>query len=206
MIALYIVGGLLAFIALVLSSPVTVRFFFRDTPELILRVWGYPIRLLPRATEQELQKKQKKQTQKTDKPSLLSELQMSLKEDGIGTILQYMGDLADILKRTTGKLLRAVTVKNFQLHMRISGEDAAAVATNYGKVCAALYPLLGVLTSGIRFKKHDVELHPDFLQEGNAVLLDVAARVSLWKLMGAAITVGISLLHLYTTVDIKKGR
>lgn len=206
MIALYIIGGLLAFIALLLSSPVSVRFFYRETPELILRVWGYPIRLLPRppeqsALEEKPAQKSKKQTEKTDKPSFLSELHTSLKEDGIGTVLQLMGELAGVLKRTVGKLLRAVTVKNFQLHMRISGKDAAAAATNYGKVCAAFYPLFGALTAGIRVKKHDVDLRPDFVEEGNAVLLDVTARISLWKLTGAALTAGFSLLCLYMKID-----
>lgn len=217
MIALYIIGGLLALIALVLSSPISVRFFFyREAPELVVRVWGVPKRVLPRPpkkhSEKKPIKKAKKQKKKTkdEKPSVFKELIDTLKEDGVGSILRMMGELSVILKQAVGGLFRSVTVTNLQLQMRVSGKDAAAAATNYGKVCAAFYPLYGVFRSGVRVKKQDVDIRPDFLEEGNAVLIDVTARISLWKLTGAALKVGWSLLRLYIqketneTVDIKE--
>lgn len=205
MIALYIIGGLLALIALLLSSPVSVRFFYRDTPTLILRVWGYPIKVLPRPPAGEAPAKAtpdiQKDTKQKEKSSFLDELQASFKEDGVGAILHWMGELAEILKRALGRLLRAVTLKELRLEMRISGEDAAAAATNYGKVCAVFYPLLGAVSTGIRIKKHDIDLRPDFMEEGSAVFLDITARISLWRLAGAALAAGFSLLCIYLKMD-----
>lgn len=204
MIALYIIGGLLVLIALLLSSPVSVRFYYRDTPELILRVWGCPFRLLPRPPEETHPEKTSISSDpkpKEQKPSLLDELQASFREDGVGAVLRWMEQLAGILKRAVGRLLKAVTVKNLCLQMRISGEDAAAAATNYGKVCAVFYPLLGAVSAGIRVNKRAVDLRPDFMLEGAAVLVDVTVGVSLWRLAGAAVAAGFSLLRIYMKMD-----
>lgn len=207
MIALYIIGGLLALIALLLSSPISVHFFCRETPELVLRIWGLPVRMLPRPSVEEAvvstseKAEQKTEKQKKDKPSFLLKLQESLKEDGIGTILQLLGELAGVLKRTIGRLLRAITVKEFRLQMRISGDDAASTAINYGRVCAAFYPLFGAVCAGMRVRHHDVDLRPDFAEEGSAVLVDITACVSLWRLTGAVIAAGWSLLWTYVKLD-----
>ncbi len=48
-----------------------------------------------------------------------------------------------------------------------SGEDAADSATDYGLVCAAVYPLIGYITANVNAKKHaeDVQIGCDF--DGN---------------------------------------
>lgn len=205
MIALYIIGGLIALIVLLLFSPVSVRFVFsQDEPQLVLRVWGVPRRLLPRAEKKEkapvkaVRKPSKGGLKKKkEKTSLLAELQASFKEDGVSAIVKLMGELAGILKRTVGKLLRAITVKKFHLHMRISGEDVSAAAQNYGRVCAVFYPLLGALNGAMKFERQDVNLHADFFEQGTAVSVEVVARISLWKAMGAALGAVFSLLKMY---------
>ena len=205
MIALYIIGGLIALIVLLLSSPISLRFVFsQNEPQLVLRVWGVPTQLLPCAEKKEkapartVRKPPKRGLKKKkEKPSLLAELQTSLKEDGVSAIVKLMGELAGILKRTVGRLLRAITVKKFHLHMRISGEDVSAAAQNYGRVCAAFYPLFGALNGVMKFKKQDVNLYADFFEQGTAVSVEVVARVSLWKVMGAALSTAFSLLKMY---------
>lgn len=211
MIALYCIGGLLALIVLVLSSPVTVHFVLeKRNVQLVMRVWGIPTTLLPRpeketdvegATSSNEEKRKKR-----EKKFRLSDLQTSLKEDGIGAMLRMIKDVIRIGKSSFGKALRAVTIKRLVLQMRISGADAAAAAQNYGKVCAAFYPLFSAVSSMVRIQKQEVDLRADFLEEGTAVYADIAARISLWRLVGAALTTGVSLLRLYMDGNRKDGK
>lgn len=185
MTALYIVGGLLLLVVLLLSSPVSLHFHYSEQPLCTLRVWGAPIRLLPHTEKQTPSKKEGAKPQEKKPSALLTELTASFKQDGVAATLHWLGELARLLTDTVGRVLQSVTVTRFQLEMRISGEDASAAAIRFGEVCAVLYPLLSVISCHLRIKKRQVELRPDFEGLGTAVLLDIRCKISLWRVCGA---------------------
>ncbi len=201
MVALYCIGGLLLLLVLVLSSPLSVRCFYRETLQVTLRVWGFPVQFLPRPkTQQTTGKAASAKTAK--KPSLLTQLRESFEQDGVAATLQWLSQLAGLLSKTVGKLLDAVLVKTLRLEVRISGEDASAVAVHYGEFCAAFYPLYALVSTRLDIRKQHIDLRPDFAQEGAAVLLDVTARISLWRLLYAALYCGFSFLRMTSKIDI----
>lgn len=205
MLALYIALGLIALVCLILSSPVSVRFQYQEEPSLVVKVWGQPFTVLPRPEKSESDKQTASATQK-EKPKnrLLTELETTFREDGIGAVLHWVKVLAGMIGRTVGRLLKAVTVKRLKLHMRVPGEEAADIATNYGKVCSAFFPLYGMLCTVVKVKKQDVCIDPDFLQQGGGVLVDLYCRISLWRVTAALIAVLWEILCLYITSDTKK--
>ncbi len=201
MVALYCIGGLLLFLVLLLSSPLSVRCFYRETLQVTLRVWGIPVRLLPRPqVQQRTNKTASEETVK--KPSLLTQLRDTFEQDGVAATLQWLSQLAGLLSKTVGKLLDAVLVKTLQLEMRVSGEDASAVALHYGEFCAAFYPMYALVSTRLDIRKQHIDLRPDFAQEGAAVLLDITARISLWRLLYAALFCGFSLLRMNFKTDV----
>ena len=211
MIALYCIGGLLALIVLLLSSPVAMHFVLEEQKmRLVLRVWGIPTTLLPppekKADDGNEKSPNGKKGKKQDNPSWFSELQSSIQEDGVGSVIQLIKDVIQVGKSSFGKILRAVTVKHLVLQMRISGADAAASAQNYGKVCAVFYPLFGAMSGLVDIRNQDVDLRADFLEEGTAIYANIIARISLWRLVGAAFTMEISLLRLYMDGNRKDGK
>ena len=190
MVALWIILGVLAFVSLVLSSPVSLSFHAETGTalQLYLRLWGVPVRLLPRpeSPEETVMKSVKSETGKK-KFSLLRELKTTFEEDGVAATVRWLGELTGMAKRATGRLLRAMTVKQLIIALKVSGEDAFATAMHHGETCAVLYPAVAGLTAVIKTKKTDVTVTPDFLSEGTAYVVDVTACVSLWRLAGAAI-------------------
>lgn len=205
MLVLYIIGGLIALVCLILGSPVSVRFYYQEAPSLVVKVWGQPFTVLPRPEKTESDKKTGSASQ-ADKPRnrLLTELETTFREDGVGAVLHWVKVLAGMLGRAVGRLLKAITVRNLKLHMRIPGDEAADIATNYGKVCSVFFPLYGTLCTVIKVKKQDVCIDPDFLQQGGGVLVDVDCRVSLWRVAGALLAILWEFLCLYITSDTKK--
>lgn len=73
-------------------------------------------------------------------------------------------DYIEILKRIFRRVLAKITVENFTAEIRIGG-DAYETAMAYGKINAAIYPLLGALYNAGTLKKAKVEIRPDFLTE-----------------------------------------
>ena len=201
MVALYILLGLVALICLLLCSPVSLHFYYREDPRLVLRVWGIPFHLLPSPQKEAAPATDTPPAPKTEKPSLLKELETTYRQDGLSATLQWVKRLAAVFSRAVGRLLRAVTVKNLRLEMRISGEDAAASAVHYGEVCTVLFPMLAVITGNLRVKRQTVDVRPDFSEQGTAVLIDCRLGISLWRLAGAAIGLGFGMLRLSLSAE-----
>ncbi len=200
MVALYCIAGLLLLLALLLSTPLSVRCFYREMLQVTLRIWGIPVQLLPRPNvESTTEKAASGKTEK--KPSFLTQLRESFEQDGVGATLQWLSQLAGLLSKTAGKLLDAVLIKSLQLEMRIGGEDASAVALHYGEFCAVFYPLYALISTRLNIRKQHIDLRPDFAQEGAAVLLDITARISLWRLLLAALFCGFSFLRMNLKTD-----
>lgn len=185
--ALYIIGGILLFLALLLSSPVSLRFYYHKTPLCVLRVWGVPIRLLPRETKKTTTKTVTAKAEK--KPSaVLSRLQDAFKQDGLTATLGFLGEAAKLVTTSAGKVLRGINIRLMRIELLIGGEDAAAAAIHFGEVCAVLYPLLSVIGCHLRIQKRDVQVRPDFDGQGTAALLDIRCGISLWRVCGTLLS------------------
>ena len=193
--AVYSLLALLALVLAVLFIPVFGRVTYDGELTARIRVWGIPITLSPRPEKAPKRRKKKakkvtKRPQKADKPSKWEELKALLKEDGVGSTLGFLKDVAGLVGRTANKALRAITVKSLRLHLLIGSEDAATTAQRYGQVCGILYPTLALVEQKVRVRRRQVRVEPNFLLEKSAVRFDVRFRISVWRLLGA----GVSLL------------
>lgn len=189
MTAVYIIGGILLFLALVLSSPVSLRLYYRETPLCVLRVWGVPVQLIPRKPSKKRTTAVTDTKAATKKPSaVLTRLQDAFKQDGVTATLGFLGETAKLLTTSAGKLLCGINIRLMRIELRIGGEDAAAAAMHFGEVCAVLYPLLSVIGCHLRIHKREVEVRPDFEGQGTAALLDIRCRISLWRVCGTLLS------------------
>lgn len=195
---MWAVYGLLALLGLMvllvlalLFIPVTGRMAYDGEFTARIRVLGIPIRLAPRPEQQPKKPKKKSKKAKRTKRSTrskLREIQSLLKEDGVGSTLRFLKDVAGLAGRTIGKALGAVTVKQLQLRLVIATEDAATTALRYGQVCSVLYPALAAIEHKVRMQHRQVQVEPNFLLEQSVVRFDLRFRVSVWRLLGAGIT------------------
>ena len=74
----------------------------------------------------------------------------------IGATLRELGAVLRTLLGRVFWLLHRGTFRRFSLHIAVGAEDPADAALDYGMVCAALYPVLGLLQLAIRFRRPDI--------------------------------------------------
>ena len=194
MIALYIVGGLLLLILLILIVPVRLRVTYRG--EILvarLRIlFIIPYTLFDGSKPEKKKKKPsgEKKKEKKEKKSASHVWQKradALKAKGASGIIDWLRDVARWALGSTKRLLRAITVRRFDMRMRVVGDDAADTALACGRWCAVIYPLLGTLMCAIRTRRERVRIEPDFLGKETAIALDARISVSPWRAAWAAL-------------------
>lgn len=176
MLALKIVLGILLFLLLLLLLPLRVHAAFDG--ELRMRV-GYGPVLITVYPAKENKKKPAKSSKKSrkkaagrkrDDPGKLSQI---LKEDGVTAVVGYLKNIAAIVAESARRVAHIAVIDQLRLDIRVVGEDAAQTATDYGKVCAVVYPALSLIESAFRVKKNDIRIAPDFLMVKGSVRFDI---------------------------------
>ena len=208
MIALYILGGLLLLLLIVLLVPVRLRVTYDQalTARLVF-LFLIPYTLVdetkPEKPKQEKAKSSdqspKEQKEKTEKKTishLFKKRAEELKARGASGLLDWLRDLARLALGATRRLLRAITVRRLDMDLRIVGDDAADTAVCCGRWCAALYPLIGTLMCAVRTRRSDVRIEPDFLGEETALRFDVRLSVSPWRVLWAGLWALVGFLRL----------
>ena len=184
---MWVVYSLLALLGLVLLAllvPIYGRAVYDG--ELRVKIWvlGIPVTLLPSSPSDKPKKPAKKQPKK---PSKLEELKELLRQDDIGGTLQFLRELASLVGKTAGRLLRAVTVDKLGLSLCIATGDPADTARLYGEVCGVLYPSLAAVERVVRVRRRALRVEPNFLLEQGGARFDVRLHLSVLRLAGAAI-------------------
>ena len=194
MIALYILGGLLLLILLILILPVRLRVTYDQTLKANLRIlFVIPYTLYDESKpekptkEQAASDKPKEEKKKKKTAGLFKERAAELKARGAAGLLDWLRDVARFALGATRRVLRAVKVRRFDLTMRVVGEDAADTALTCGRWCAAVYPLLGTLMCAIRTRRSNIKIEPDFLGVETTYTADVRVSVSPWRALWAAL-------------------
>lgn len=197
MTALWIILGIFAFFALLLALPL--RIFLRYSPEDGLQ-YRVKYAFIPLADSQapEKQKPEKApETQKQKRSSgaavrtLLSFLGLedvssaanvrhAIGEKGLVETLRGVTAAVGALLRRTGRLLRKGVFKKFDLSIVCGDDDPADAAARYGTLCAAVYPLLTMLDSAMKFRRRRVDIRCDFSQEGTQVSFDGQLNYRPW--------------------------
>lgn len=177
MVALYIIGGIIAFFVLVLSIRVTVsgdytEDFFLSVSWLFLKFKVFPMK-----------KKDKPKKEKKPKPEKQEEAPENVKEDaekkdnifvtfyknkGFEGVIELVNNTAYSLGRMFNSFRKHIVLRELFLNMTVSKpQDAAATAIEYGKVCQKVFPALSYICSVIPVKKYDVIVEPDYLGSKN---------------------------------------
>ena len=179
MIALYIFLGLIALITALLSVPVVLRAEYADSVTLRLRWLFFTLLRVPAPEDKKPKKKKKKKKKekpkKEDKPEEKKEkkpkedkesnaLQRFYEYKGISGFIDLLQRTVEELKKLRHGLWRCFRIRELRLHMVVKDGDPQELVEKYGKMCAAVYPALGWLSSHLRSKPGKVRatITPDF--------------------------------------------
>ncbi len=180
MTGLYIFLGIAAFFCLLLVSPVHMRIRYQGALQITVRYLFLRFDLTKEKLDRGGRKKKLSETRKTREKKenkFLADAKDILHEKGLLEFVSYVIEIVKLVLTNSKKILARTQVKKFILRIRFSGEDAAAIATEYGILCALIYPALSGVSQLVRLKKYEVELEPDFDGGPVEMMLDTAAAL-----------------------------
>ncbi|MDR2525871.1 MAG: hypothetical protein LBC83_06810 [Oscillospiraceae bacterium] len=174
MIGLLIFLGVVLFLWLLLRVPLVVTADYDDVFTAQVRWLSFSIARFPAAP-----KKPKKEKKKKDKPAEAAKEEASkagksaepgvfarfYKYQGIPGFLELLTELKRALGSFGRSFGRAIWLRRFDLQIVVTGGEPADLAQKYGKLCAALFPLLGDLGARVRHSpcfRRRVDIHPEF--------------------------------------------
>ena len=182
MIALWIILGIFALIALLLSLKL--RVFLVYLPDGRLDIYVKYLFFTFRASEEP----NEELTQMVFSVLGLRDIgsvanaKHAINSKGVSTTLnELLGVLKTLLSRVWWLLKRGV-FKQFNLRIVVG-------AYGYGLVCSAVYPLVGLLDGAFRFRRRSIDVRCDFDAETTSVDFLAQFNIRLWPILRALIYV-----------------
>jgi hypothetical protein len=171
MVGWMIALGIIALGLGLLSVPLVVRAHYGEGFTANARWLFFRIPLVPQPEKKSgKKKKEKPRSEKKEKSNEQEKKEAGVfarfyKYQGVTGYIDLLRRAVAFLKQFGGGFNRCVKLYEFALHMVIVGEDPAALSEQYGKLCAALFPSLGWLSSHLRHRRsfcRRIDVHPDF--------------------------------------------
>ncbi len=194
--SIYALLGLLALLFLLLLIPVHLKAGFDGKLWVRARYAFLSFALYPRPTGRKSRRKKKKRRKvkkEAEKAAAsggkreLSQLELLLREEGPLGAARMLMETAKLAGTAAKRALAAITVDRLVLTIVVAAEDAAETATDYGKVCAGVYPALAVLETVMRVRRTDIAVAPDFLRETGEVRGELRLHIFPLRLVWAGI-------------------
>lgn len=114
-------------------------------------------------------------------------LQSSAESKGLSsTVSQTLRIVSDLLKEVVN-LLKYCYAKKFYIKVVCAEEDAADTAISYGKCCAVVYPVAGLLSSIMKIRKRSqkIDISCDYTGGKDEFCLDFLISVRLYRVLAA---------------------
>lgn len=209
MIALYIVLGVLAFIALIvglLNVPLVIRASFSDSDNKVRLsvsyLWFKYVLLPDEESNKYLKEEKMLKKGKELKYDDDATLEGILEKKGIGGFLEVLKLSFENTWNLLKSFIQVATIKSFNVKINIVGEDAADTAIIYGYANSVIYPIVGAVVSNARdVKKYDVNLNADFSEGADSSIdADILATIKLTKAVMVIAEHGVEAENLLITL------
>lgn len=172
-IALWILLGLCATVAILIFIPVGIRLRYGNE-ELKMWIAFGPVRLLV-YPKRKTEPKEQKETKITVRTVFREPIRANRKYDSLlGDFLAELKTVLDLFWALRPKL----RIKRLVLKLVLGGSDPCSLAMEYGGAWAAVGTLFPVLDGGFTVKKHDISIDCDF-SEGSRTALDAELYITI---------------------------
>lgn len=163
MTALYIIGGIILLIALLLILPIAARIDFKDDFFVKIKYLGITVyKITPDEEEQMPNEKAKKTENPKEKQKGLF-TKLTEKHGFKGAVKEILSFALDILKKTKKQLLK-IKLRNIKIDLIVVGSDAAQTAIDYGAICSVVYPVLSIIEQNLNVKYKKINITAGFKQ------------------------------------------
>lgn len=145
---------------LLLSLPVFVTAEWNEKLTVKIKYLFFRFTVVPAPEKKKKPKHEKEPEQKPAKPK-----KKQRKKHTPDEIIDGFIDTVHRYGPGTKMILRNIRVHKLEGFWKIAGEDAAACAVRYGRVCALLNTAFGFIRNLVRIEKTKLKVYPDFLAE-----------------------------------------
>lgn len=195
MLFLWISGGILAFLLVLLLIPVIVCFDFEGgAPKLVIRYAFYWKKVLPVVDKEKERAKKKTRRGKKKKEKEADEANARL-SDSLKTGLS----LFHASKKSLRILRRGIVISHLKLLLSVGGEDAHDTAERYGKYAAALFPALDIVSALFTVREPSVYISPNFLSSETVLEASVRVRLLPMTILAAGLHVAGKFINILST-------
>ena len=113
------------------------------------------------------------------------------KKDFRETVSQTMQMISNIFEEFL-KLFKHLVARKFQLQIVCTSKDAAEAAIHYGECCAAVYPVLGFISSAIKVKEkgREIDIRCEYEKDSWTVKYHFIISIRICHILAALIRFG----------------
>lgn len=206
MVLLYILLGIIAFIALILSVRVTINGEFFDEFKLNIKWLFINLQILPAKPKKDKPpKKQKPKKEKTEEEQPVEEATDTgekkenifvrfYNNQGFDGVIELINNAAKDLGKMFSSFKKHIVLRELYLWMTISSGDAAQTALDYGRICQKVFPALSFICTNLSVKKYDVEIEPDFIGLKNKAQFAFSVSIRPIFIINAVIVLALRLV------------
>ncbi|NLX94475.1 MAG: DUF2953 domain-containing protein [Clostridiales bacterium] len=192
MVFLYIILSIIFFLVLLLCIKITVATQYNEDFELEVRWLFIKYKLYPpKEKKPKKEKKEDSKDNKKDKKPKKAKKPNPLKKfyenQGMTGVIDLISATASVVNGRFKRIFKSVVINSLVIAMQVTGEDSAKTAMNYGEVCAAVFPAVGLMCSTMRVKRYKINITPDFIGSENKAYFSAVISVIPIRIVNAAI-------------------
>ena len=177
MIALVVIGAIVALVVILLFLPLTMDLAYEGDLFIKLKYLGITV-FDDQKSEKKKQKKQKDGKKQDKQPEDDNFLKRSYKQRGLLGTIKFCCSVLKIVIENIPAIVKHFKFRKLRVDLTVAGEDAADTAIKYGEVCAVVYPVVALLQSLIDLKPQQINVSVDFDKTESEFKGTVLARAS----------------------------
>ena len=204
MIGWIIFFSILAIFAMLLLSSLKITLEIGENAVFKVRFLFFKIVNYDSEKKGSKSKKEKKKPNKKEKTlvdSLKEYASSKNKRELFFEIIEYLKIVISKFK----KLLSKTRFRKAVLDLTVATEDAADTAILYGKVCSAVYPIISILDTAMKFDPKRISVKTDFASNKMKLYLSGIIKIRLIHILGFLISTAFSIIILKLG-DINNGK
>jgi hypothetical protein len=190
LIALYVIGGILGLIVLLLFCSVTVKGSVNESLNIETGYLFYRKTLIP---ESEKSKQKKSKENDIKKPNKIREM---IDKNGLVATIRELSGIVKVVLIKLKKTVKHIRVKKFRCVITVASDDPCKTAIEYGEVSGVAFTLLRGLQELMKWNIRKIKMlvQSDFNGNKSKIEIEFKVKLRLYYILSAVLGVLFTLV------------
>jgi len=192
--ALWIIGGIVLFIMLIMMISITVYVKIDETVRVKVGALGIRFTVFPAREEKPPQAKKKKG--KLAKPQKAPP-EKKANERSFGDAIAFAVSILQAVVPGAVRIVRKIRITRMRIFLSVGAEDADTAAVRYGQTCMGVYSLLACANKAMTLKVKDISIAPDFVTGQMRYDISFCAKLRIGRAVLSALGILFKLIAVF---------